>query len=116
MNKFAEGKLAVSIGKGVFYNIEMEMCRDIFSLAVGALHEKLDVADCMCASGVRGLRYKKENTNVGKLLLVDLSKKAIACAKKNALQNKVKCKCIYEDANQFLYKNEMDFVEIDPFG
>lgn len=114
--KLSEGKISFTIGKGVFYNPEMELCRDIFSLAIGALGEKMGVADCMCASGVRGLRYKKENRNVKSLALVDLSRKAVANARKNAAMNKMKCKCLHVDANQFLYRNESDFVELDPFG
>lgn len=114
--KLSEGKIAFTADKGVFYNPEMELCRDIFSLAVGSLKEKISMVDCMCASGVRGLRYKKENKNVRSLALVDLSKKAIANARKNAALNKVRCRCVLEDANQFLYKNQSDFVELDPFG
>ena len=67
--KFSEGKISFAISKGVFYNPEMELCRDIFSLAVGALKEKMSIVDCMCASGVRGLRYKKENRNATSLAL-----------------------------------------------
>ena len=114
--KFSEGGITLSVAKGVFYNPEMELCRSIFSLAVGALKGKISLADCMCASGVRGLRYKKENKNVSSLALVDLSRKAIADAKKNARLNKIKCKCLLQDANMFLYENECDFVELDPFG
>lgn len=113
---FTEDGIRIAVPKGVFYNPEMELCRSICSLAVGSLPGKLSAIDAMCASGVRGLRYKKENRNVSSLALVDLSKKAVAAAKKNAKGNKVKCKCVYADANKFLYENEFDFVELDPFG
>jgi tRNA (guanine26-N2/guanine27-N2)-dimethyltransferase len=111
-----EGSVRISLTKGVFFNPEMELCRSVFSLSVGAIDGKLDVVDAMCASGARGIRYKVENRNVGKLALVDANRKAIACAKKNAAANKVKCRAVYADANGFLRKNSFDFVELDPFG
>ena len=111
-----EGSARISLAAGVFFNPEMELCRSVFSLAVGAIGEKLSVVDAMCASGARGIRYKLENSNVGKLALVDANRKAIACAKKNAAANKVKCRAAYADANGFLRKNAFDFVELDPFG
>ncbi len=111
----SEGKALLSIPEGVFYNPEMELCRDICSLCVMAIGGKPSLLDAMCATGVRGIRYKKEN-KLGPLTLVDMSKKAVLCARKNAKKNKVKCKCIKADAKRFLLENRFDFVEIDPFG
>ena len=111
-----EGKIRLAECAGVFYNPEMRLCRDICSLAVGALGGKLSVLDAMCASGVRGLRYKKENKNVAKLALCDYSAKAVACARKNAALNKAKCAVKKADAGAFLRQNSFDFVELDPFG
>ena len=111
-----EGSVRITQARGVFFNPEMELCRSIFSLAVGALEGKLDVVDAMCASGARGIRYKVENGNVGKLALVDANKSAAACARKNAAANKVRCRTVLADANEFLRKNAFGFVELDPFG
>lgn len=111
-----ENCISIAVPAGVFYNPEMELCRDVCSLAVGAVGGNLSVVDAMAAGGVRGIRYKKENGNVKELALVDWSKKAIAAAKKNAKANNVKCRCVNADANRFLYENEFDFVELDPFG
>lgn len=111
-----EDGISIAAPEGVFYNAEMELCRGICSLAVGALGIKLSVLDAMCASGIRGLRYKKENRNVSSLTLADLSRKAVACAKRNARMNRVKCRCVNADANLFMHKNEFDLVELDPFG
>jgi tRNA (guanine26-N2/guanine27-N2)-dimethyltransferase len=116
MAAFSEGKAKIAIGKGVFFNSEMGLCRSIFSLAAGAIKSKVDMVDAMCATGARGLRYKLENSNVGKLALVDASRAAIACARKNAARNKVKCQCTCQDSNEFLRENQFDFVELDPFG
>ena len=114
--KAHEGGIAISFPTGVFYNPEMELCRDISSLCVGAIGGKLSVADAMCASGVRGLRYRKENGNVKSLALCDLSTRAIACARKNAAENRVRCRVVRADANGFLRRNRFDLVDLDPFG
>ncbi|MEM4554536.1 MAG: tRNA (guanine(10)-N(2))-dimethyltransferase [Candidatus Anstonellaceae archaeon] len=114
--RITEGAVRLSIPKGVFYNPQMRLCRTLCSLAVGALEKEISVADVMCASGVRGLRYKKENDNVGTLVLCDRSKAAVECARKNASANKVKCSIKKQDASLFLQEGEFDFVELDPFG
>lgn len=114
--EIGEGSLKIDVPEGVFYNPEMELCRDISSLVVGALEGKLTVLDAMCASGVRGLRYKKENRNVKSLTLADLSRKAVACAKKNAAKNKVKCSFFLGDARERMREERFDLVELDPFG
>jgi len=116
VSKISEENIHITVPEGVFYNPEMEFCRDICSLAVGAIGSKVSLLDAMCASGVRGMRYKKENKNVAKLTLLDLSSKAVSCARKNAKANKVKCGCVKADARIFMHKNEFDFVELDPFG
>lgn len=112
----AEGKAKIAVAKGVFYNPQMELCRSVFSLAVGAIGGKLSAVDAMCASGVRGLRYRLENGNVKKLALVDASSAAVSCARKNAAKNKVRSRCVRSDAGKFLRENAYDFVELDPFG
>jgi len=114
--KIVEGSVAISAPEGVFYNPEMELCRDVSSLVVGAIGGKLSVLDGMCASGIRGLRYKKENRNVWKLTLADLSRKAAACAKKNAAKNRVKCDIVLGNVCKILQEEPFDFVELDPFG
>ncbi|MEM2137679.1 MAG: tRNA (guanine(10)-N(2))-dimethyltransferase [Candidatus Anstonellaceae archaeon] len=118
MRTVSEGRVRVPVPEGVFYNPEMELCRDISSLCVGSLGGKLSVLDGMCASGIRGLRYKKENRNVGKLVLSDMSRKAVSAARKSAKANKVKCKVLNADARELLRKSRgtFDFVELDPFG
>lgn len=113
-----EGSASIEICDGVFFNPEMEFCRDVSSLAVGAIGEKIDVCDAFCASGVRGIRYEKENDNVSSVTFVDLSQKAMKCARKNAKRNKMKkANFVRDDINRFLYANPaFDFIELDPFG
>ncbi|VVC04881.1 tRNA (guanine(26)-N(2))-dimethyltransferase [Candidatus Burarchaeum australiense] len=118
-----EGNAAITVRKPLFYNPEMEFCRDVSSLAVvsiGAEGGKLNVLDAMCASGIRGIRYAAENSNVASLLLLDSSPDACSLAKKNVKANKIKkAKVVEDEVNHFLFctpKPNFDLIELDPFG
>src|SRR3989338_4526188 len=107
----------------IFYNSEMRFCRSFSSLAIGVIGEKLDVLDGFCASGIRGIRYAKENKNVRSVTFLDWSKNATALAKKNAVKNKIKkARFANEDAVKFLVGGaeesdfDVNFIELDPFG
>ncbi len=103
--------------KNTFYNPEMRFCRSFFSLAVGALEGKLKLLDAFCASGIRGIRYAKENKNVKEITFLDLSKNAITASKKNTKTNKLKAKFVNDKIEKFCTVFlDYDFVEIDPFG
>jgi len=112
----SEGKVKIYVCKDVFYNKEMELCRDISSILVGAIDQKISVADVMCATGIRGIRYKIENKNVSSLFLSDVKMQAVNCAKKNASKNKVQCIIKKGDARKILLEEQFDFLELDPFG
>ncbi|MEM3030312.1 MAG: methyltransferase domain-containing protein [Candidatus Micrarchaeia archaeon] len=112
-----EGAACISLGKRVFFNPEMELCRDVSSLAVGTLEGKLNLLDGLCATGVRGIRYALENENVWRVHFVDSSEEAIALARKNAEANKIKrASFTTADFNKFVFSRSFDFVELDPFG
>lgn len=111
-----EENIEVYISKGVFYNPAMRLCRSISSLAVGALEEKLELIDAFCASGIRGIRYAKENKNVSKITFLDLSKTAISTAKKNVKSNKLKASFCHDNISKAAFEHQADFLEIDPFG
>jgi tRNA (guanine26-N2/guanine27-N2)-dimethyltransferase len=100
----------------IFYNPNMRFCRSMSSLAVGAIGEKLDVVDAFCASGIRGIRYAKENKNVKSLTFIDIEKPAITSAKKNAKANKLKAEAIVGNISRVAFEHTADFLEIDPFG
>ena len=102
--------------KDVFYNPNMNFCRSLASLAVGAIDEKLVVCDAFAATGIRGIRYAKENRNVEKLILVDIDDKAAKCAKNNANRNKIKTEVIKGNISKLVFDIAADFVEVDPFG
>lgn len=107
-----------AVAKNIFYNPEMQFCRSFCSLAVGALEKKMAVLDAFSASGIRGIRYKKENRNVKSIDFLEANDHAIPVLKRNLKKNKVNgavIKKLYEKyfaSNFFFY----DFVEIDPFG
>jgi len=112
-----EESVRFSVPSGVFYNPQMRFCRSFASLAVGALPEKkLAVCDAFCASGIRGIRYAKENRNAGSLMFIDINRRAIAAAKKNAKANKLKAEALHGSISRLVFDIRADFLEIDPFG
>ncbi|MBW6451971.1 MAG: tRNA (guanine(10)-N(2))-dimethyltransferase [DPANN group archaeon] len=136
--KIIEGKCSFRIYSGdikksdsVFYNPLMRLNRDIsvivlneFSAQKNKLLETKDkvhpffAADVFCASGVRGIRYRKES-GCDVVYLNDLNPTALDLAKENAILNDVdSLEFSLLDANEFLsgYKDSIDFVDIDPFG
>ncbi len=102
--------------KGVFYNPAMTFCRSISSLAVGAVGEKVVVCDSFCASGIRGIRYSRENRNVKKVVFVDIEKKAVRNTKKNAEKNKIRHEAVCGNFSRLVFDIVADFLEVDPFG
>jgi tRNA (guanine26-N2/guanine27-N2)-dimethyltransferase len=111
-----EENIEFSVPKGIFYNPNMRFCRSISSLAVGAIGEPLEVVDAFCASGIRGIRYAKENPNVTKLSSIDIEKTAVKAAVKNAKSVKIKAKGIADNITMAAFDMDADFLEIDPFG
>ena len=124
----------------VFYNPKMKFSRSVSSVAFGSAVELLkkgkseaeqkavkkgmgnavSVVDGLCSQGARGIRYAKENENVGKVFFVDANKDAIKLLRKNVKLNKLgkKAEIHYSDLNRFFSDSEeaFDFIEIDPFG
>jgi tRNA (guanine26-N2/guanine27-N2)-dimethyltransferase len=114
-----EENVSFSISKDVFYNPNMRLCRSMSSLAVGAIGETLELVDAFTASGIRGIRYAKENKNVKKLTLLDIDRRAIALAKKNLKSSKLKApkaQTALGNISRLAFELDADFLEIDPFG
>ena len=105
-----------SVPKGVFYNPNMRFSRSLSSLAVGAIEKPIEICDSFCASGVRGIRYAKENKNVKKIVFVDIEKSAIKAAEKNAKKAKIKFETKQGNISRLVFDITADFLEIDPFG
>ena len=130
-----EEGIRFATSKGVFYNPEMRFCRSMSSLAVGAMGGSLEAIDAFCASGIRGIRYAKENRNVKRITFIDIDQAAITLAKKNAKANlgnagkkagsknpgsknagKVEFEAKKGNVSRLAFETAADFLEIDPFG
>jgi tRNA (guanine26-N2/guanine27-N2)-dimethyltransferase len=123
-----EGQIKVIVPKGykldskmpVFYNPVQVLNRDISVLLLNSFERKsekpLHILDLLSASGIRGLRLKKEVANVD-VTVNDYSKEAVKLIKKNAKLNKLKINIKNKPANVLLTElNIFDYIDIDPFG
>ncbi|MEM7826613.1 MAG: tRNA (guanine(10)-N(2))-dimethyltransferase [Candidatus Aenigmatarchaeota archaeon] len=105
-----------------FYNPEMKTDRDI-SVATLSVFKKIfseisskeiKICDLLCATGIRGIRYKKEIG--GEVTINDVNENAIELAKRNVDLNGLNVTVRNEDANLLLAKERFDVIDIDPFG
>ncbi|MGC8924220.1 MAG: methyltransferase [Candidatus Micrarchaeia archaeon] len=111
-----EGSVCIKADKGVFYNPEMEISRDILSAAIGCI-AITNFCDGHSATGIKAIRVKKENPHVDVVYAVDISRKACNNIRRNIHLNKMKnIRVVNRDIKHFLMENNFDFVEIDPFG
>ncbi len=99
-----------------FYNPHMRLCRSISSLAVGAIGQPLEICDGFSSTGIRGIRYAKENQNVSKTTFVEFEESAAALCRKNISSSSVKGEVFEEDFNHHLMDHSYNLVEVDPFG
>ncbi|MFH1393565.1 MAG: tRNA (guanine(10)-N(2))-dimethyltransferase [Candidatus Micrarchaeota archaeon] len=111
-----EEGIRFTVGKKVFYNPNMNFCRSMSSLAVGAIGGELELCDAFSASGIRGIRYAKENPSVKSVTFIDIDAAAIRNVKANAKKNNVKYKAVRENISRAVFDVAADFLEIDPFG
>jgi tRNA (guanine26-N2/guanine27-N2)-dimethyltransferase len=128
LKKIQEGKIKFWIPledkykAPVFYNPEAEITRDISISAIQIFQKqfknKITICDALAGTGIRGLRYAKEISNIKKVILNDKNPVAVKLIKKNIKENKLsrKCKPSKEDANVLLYQNIFNVIDIDPFG
>lgn len=128
LRKIQEGKIKLWIPLGdkykapVFYNPEAELTRDVSVSAIQTFQKhfknKITICDSLAGTGVRGLRYAKEISNIKKVVLNDKNPIAVKLIKKNIKENRLsrKCKVIKSDANVLLHQNVFNVIDIDPFG
>lgn len=117
-------KEIVSKEMPVFYNPIMKFNRDISILLLNSIDKnRLNIADPLAGSGVRGIRFLLElkKNKIKTISINDYSKNAIKSIKNNFRLNKIKInKDIIiknEDANLFLLNSKgFDYIDIDPFG
>ena len=110
-----EEQVSFEAGK-TFYNPHMHLCRSFSSLLVGALGEDISIIDGFSATGIRGIRYARENPNVDSLDLLDMDPEAAGLSRRNAASNGVDADSHNGEFNSFLMDRRYDFIEIDPFG
>lgn len=113
----SEGLGKFEVFNGLFYNEHMNFCRDLTSLWVGTLPPLEIVVDGFCSSGIRGIRYKLENPNVGELKFFDRSERACDNVARNLELNSLEGEIVCANSNKFFVDHgNFDFAEIDPFG
>jgi len=111
----------------VFYNPVMEFNRDLTVLAFRAyqklVNHEVSICEPLTSQGIRGIRFAAEIDGVNRVLISDISTKAVELAQHNIelnnLQDKITLK--HSDANRTLSNNaspkkRFDIIDIDPFG
>lgn len=132
MNTLLEGKARIyapelqKISKqmGVFYNPAMKMNRDLSILLLNsASNNKLQIADPLAGTGIRGIRFllELEKSKMESISINDYSGSAVAAIRKNMKLNRIKTggriKITAKDANIFMLESTgFDYIDIDPFG
>jgi tRNA (guanine26-N2/guanine27-N2)-dimethyltransferase len=111
----------------VFYNPVMELNRDISVLALQAYQPRIDreisICEPLASSGVRGVRFAAEIHGASKVLINDISMRAVKLAKHNIELNKLQncAEVKHKDANCLLScygapRKRFNVVDLDPFG
>jgi tRNA (guanine26-N2/guanine27-N2)-dimethyltransferase len=126
--KIQEGTCLIEVPTGykldskmpVFYNSVQNLNRDISILLLSVIERKsklpLRVLDLLAASGIRGLRIKKEVPNC-EVTLNDYNKEAYKLIRKNAKLNKVKVTVENKAAHVLLSeRTSYEYIDLDPFG
>lgn len=120
MKTLEEGSVEIEVPKGkpwdkeVFYNPKMTFDRNL-SVSVASNVVPKSLCDTLSATGIRGLRYRKE-AEVDEVLLNDANPEAVELIKKNMERNGLDCEVKNEDAAVLLREGMFDFIDIDPFG
>ncbi len=124
--RIPEQRQIVSSDMPVFYNPRMRVNRDLavlgLSYVLAVSKGPVMVADPMSASGVRAIRFIKENDFDGKVYANDISEKAVSIIKENFSLNSISenlFEISQEEANRFLRKSRgfgFDYIDLDPFG
>jgi tRNA (guanine26-N2/guanine27-N2)-dimethyltransferase len=116
MAQIKEGQVTIELGEGVFYNPRMEMNRDISVACLTCLPAVKTYVDAMAASGIRGIRMKKEVPRELEVTSNDWDAGAYELIGQNAALNDVDIYVSNRGANTLLSCTQFDFVDLDPFG
>ncbi|MGA9140255.1 MAG: tRNA (guanine(10)-N(2))-dimethyltransferase [Methanocella sp.] len=116
MPQIKEGQVTIEMGEGVFYNPRMEMNRDISVACVASMPAVKTYVDAMAASGIRGIRVKKEVPRELDVTVNDWDAGAFQLLQQNAVLNDVAVNVSNRGANTLLSCTQFDYVDLDPFG
>lgn len=109
-----EGSVRVNTD-GVFYNPRMRTNRDIcvaMALELG-INEYLDA---FSASGIRGIRVKKE-AGVERVVMNDIIPSACQRIRENLALNEISdCEVTCESASAIMSRRRFETIDLDPFG
>ncbi|KAF7683825.1 tRNA (guanine(26)-N(2))-dimethyltransferase [Astathelohania contejeani] len=108
----------------VFYNPAQKLNRDLSIAVINEFIKDIKepkIFEAMSATGLRGIRYKKELINDAKIYLNDLDSESIKLIEKNIILNELNPTDFYitnEDCNKYMASNPstFDVIDIDPFG
>lgn len=120
MKVVEEGEVEIEVPEGriydqnVFYNPKMEFDRNL-SVCVASVAGPDKLCDALSASGVRGIRYRKE-AGVPEVWVNDANPDAHERMVENCERNDADCKTTNMDAGVLLRENRFDYIDIDPFG
>ncbi len=100
---------------GVFYNPRMKTNRDVCVAMASELNIN-EYLDAFSASGVRGIRVRKE-AEVKRVVVNDFSPIACKRIKENlVLSGVTDCEVACENANVIMSRRRFEVVDLDPFG
>jgi tRNA (guanine26-N2/guanine27-N2)-dimethyltransferase len=116
MAGITEGQVTIETGDGIFYNPRMEMNRDITVACLSCLPRAGSYVDAMAASGIRGIRVRKEVPRDIAVTVNDWDAAACGLIRRNAALNNVSVDVTNRGANTLLSSTQYDFVDLDPFG
>lgn len=109
-----EGSVRVNTDR-VFYNPRMRVNRDICVAMVSELGIK-EYLDAFSASGVRGIRVRKE-AGVERVVMNDISTSACQRIRENLALNDISdCEVTCESASVIMSKRRFEAIDLDPFG
>ena len=111
----------------VFYNPVMRLNRDIAVLALQAYQKTvkrlISVCEPLAGCGVRAVRFATEVKGIKKVVVGDISGKAVKLARQNVQMNGLSKRITvkHQDANLLLAhysvpRKRFDAVDVDPFG
>ena len=118
MRKINEGKAAISVPEGVFYNPKMGKLRDISVAFLRAnSHKDARLLDCTAATGIRGIRCALE-AGIRDATLLDINEDAARAAKANVKRNGLRLDALNMSIQEFANtrKDAFDIIDLDPFG